>query len=90
MKNPEFQYGEFQQDPLVLASKSPIRAALLRNAGLKIVTCTADIDERAVEAALGHDVDPEDVALVLAEAKALDVSKAYPNTIIIGADQTMS
>ncbi len=90
MKNPELHYGEFQQEALVLASKSPIRAALLRNAGLKIVTCVADIDERSVESALGRDVDPEDVALILAEAKALDVAKAYPDAIIIGADQTMS
>ncbi|PCJ87247.1 MAG: septum formation protein Maf [Hyphomicrobiales bacterium] len=90
MNSPELDYGEFQNEALVLASKSPIRAALLRNAGLKIITCAANIDERAVEAALGRDVDPEDVALVLAEAKALDVANAYPDTLIIGADQTLS
>lgn len=84
------KFGEFQSEALILASKSPARAALLRNAGLKITTATADIDERSVEAALGNELEAEDVALVLAEAKALDVAARYPDTLIIGADQTLS
>lgn len=83
------EFGEFQTEKLVLASKSPVRAALLRNAGLKISTATADIDERSVEAALGNELEAEDVALVLAEAKALDVAVRYPDTLVIGADQTL-
>ncbi len=39
-------------DKLVLASKSPFRSALLKNAGIEFSTASADIDERAVEAPL--------------------------------------
>ncbi|MEP0521622.1 MAG: Maf family nucleotide pyrophosphatase [Hyphomicrobiales bacterium] len=83
-------YGEFQSEAIILASKSPVRAALLRNAGLKIATAAADIDERSVEDALGNELEADDVALVLAEAKALDVAENYPDTLVIGADQTLS
>ncbi|MFK4824666.1 Maf-like protein [Paenochrobactrum sp. BZR 588] len=76
---------------LILASKSPFRAQLLNNAGLIFGTENADIDERAVEAPLYRSgATPEDVAVVLAEAKALAVSAKYPDAIIIGCDQTLS
>jgi nucleoside triphosphate pyrophosphatase len=38
----------------------------------------------------GSGASPEDVALVLAEAKALDVSAKNPDAIVIGTDQTLS
>lgn len=76
---------------LILASKSPFRAQLLNNAGLTFGTENADIDERAVEAPLYRSgATPEDVAMVLAEAKALAVSEKHPDAIIIGCDQTLS
>lgn len=76
---------------LILASKSPFRAQLLKNAGLTFGTENADIDERAVEAPLYRSgATPEDVAMVLAEAKALAVSEKHPDAIIIGCDQTLS
>lgn len=74
---------------LVLASASPFRKALLENAGLTFDVEPAQIDERAVEAALG-DLNPEDVATILAEAKAQDVSERNPGAIVIGSDQTLS
>lgn len=83
-------FGEFQHAPLVLASKSPARAGLLRAAGLTIVTAEAAIDERSVETALGSDIDGEDVALILAQAKAADVAPRFPDTRVIGADQTLT
>lgn len=55
-------YGEFQLAPLVLASKSPARAGLLRAAGLKITTAEAGIDERSVEAAVGDTLEGSDLA----------------------------
>ena len=59
---------------LILASKSPFRALLMHNAGLAFAQHAADVDERAIEAAMDADgVSPEDLALVLAEVKALDV-----------------
>jgi septum formation protein len=73
---------------LVLASSSPFRRILLQNAGLVFQSRAAEIDERAIEAS-GHG-SPEEVALVLARAKALDVSRHFPGALVIGSDQTMS
>lgn len=78
-------------DKLVLASKSPFRSALLKNAGIEFSTASADINERAVETPLYETgATPEEVAQVLAEAKALDVSEKNPGTVVIGCDQTLS
>ena len=78
-------------DKLVLASKSPFRSALLKNAGIEFSTASADINERAVEAPLYETgATPEEVAQVLAEAKALDVSEKNPGAVVIGCDQTLS
>ncbi|UXN61887.1 Maf-like protein [Phyllobacterium zundukense] len=76
---------------IILASKSPFRATLLKNAGISFTVQSADIDERAVEAPLYESgATPEDVAQILAEAKALDVSERNPSALIIGSDQTLS
>lgn len=74
---------------LVLASSSPFRKMLLDNAGLAFEARAADIDERAIEASADHG-EPDEVARVLAKAKALDVSAHFPGALIIGSDQTMS
>jgi septum formation protein len=77
--------------PLILASKSPFRAQILRNAGIAFRAEAAAVDERAAEAPLlKSGAAPEDVASVLAEAKALDVSARFPDALVIGADQTLS
>ncbi|MBA8836904.1 Maf-like protein [Ochrobactrum sp. RH2CCR150] len=76
---------------LILASKSPFRSALLKNAGIEFSGESADIDERAVEAPLYETgATPEEVAQVLAEAKALDVAEKNPGAVVIGCDQTLS
>jgi septum formation protein len=75
--------------PLVLASKSESRHAMLRNAGIPHEVSPAGIDERAIE---------EDAALqsaaaaaeLLACAKALAVSGRRPAGLILGADQTLA
>jgi septum formation protein len=78
-------------DRIILASGSPFRKALLANAGVQFSAVPAEIDERAVEAPLqGSGTTPEDVALILAEAKALDVSERNPGALVIGCDQTLS
>ena len=75
----------------ILASKSPFRAALLRNAGIEFETQSAEIDERAAETPLYQTgATPDDVAIVLAEAKALDVSERNRDAVVIGCDQTLS
>lgn len=76
---------------IILASGSPFRKALLANAGVTFTVVRPDIDERAVEAPLADTgATPEDVALILAEAKALDVSARHPQALVIGSDQTLS
>lgn len=76
---------------LILASKSPFRAMLMRNAGLEFVQHGADVDERAIESAMYTDgVSPEDLASTLAEVKALDVSAKHPDAFVVGSDQTLS
>jgi septum formation protein len=76
---------------IILASGSPHRRALLRNAGLEFSVEKPEIDERAVEAALDDSgATPEDVAMVLAEAKATAVSEIHADALVIGSDQTLS
>lgn len=76
---------------LVLASGSRIRAELMKNAGLAIDIDPADVDERAVEAPLiDSGFPPEDLASVLAEAKANDVSGRRSGDLVVGADQILA
>ncbi len=78
-------------EKLILASSSPFRSALLKGAGLDFEAQAADLDERALEAPLqGSGATPDEVALVLAEAKATDVSERRPGRLVIGCDQTLS
>lgn len=76
---------------LVLASGSPFRKKMLEDAGLVFETQKPEIDERAVEKAVeGSGINPQDLAAILAEAKALDVSQTRSGAIVIGTDQTLS
>jgi septum formation protein len=76
---------------IVLASSSPFRKAMLEAAGVAVDVVPAKIDERAVEKTLeGTGASPEDVAQVLAEAKALEVSERQPGRLVLGCDQTLS
>lgn len=78
-------------DTIVLASGSPFRRKMLEDAGLAFTVQRPEIDERAVESAVeGTGMTPEDLASILAEAKALDVSQRSPGALVIGTDQTLS
>lgn len=78
-------------ETIILASASPFRLTMLQDAGVAVEAVPASIDERAVELALeGTGSTPEDVALVLAEAKALRVSEERPGALVLGCDQTLS
>ena len=77
--------------PIVLASGSPFRRKMLEDAGILVEAIPADIDERAVESAIeGSGITPGELAVILAEAKAVDVSQRLPDRLVIGADQTLS
>lgn len=76
--------------PIVLASTSPIRATLLRNAGLQLATHAARVDEGAIKAALlAEGASPRDIADTLAEMKAERVALRHPDALVIGADQVL-
>ncbi len=76
---------------VVLASGSRFRKAMLEAAGVVIDVMPAAIDERAVEKTLeSTGATPHEVAEVLAEAKALDVSEKQPGRLVLGCDQTLS
>ena len=76
---------------LILASGSATRAAMLTQAGLLFERVRPDVDERAVEASLNDTgLGADDVAAVLAEVKAVQVSNLRPDDLVIGADQTLA
>lgn len=78
---------------IILASGSSARRAMLQGAGLSFEVFPSDVDETAIREALSADndgVDPEDIADVLARAKAETVSAANPDAIVIGADQVLA
>jgi septum formation protein len=75
--------------PLVLASRSASRRAMLASAGLPIEVMVPDLDERAVEAAAGP-LEPVKVAMLLAREKAKAIAREKPGRLVIGADQTLA
>ncbi|MDY6825522.1 MAG: nucleoside triphosphate pyrophosphatase [Thermodesulfobacteriota bacterium] len=78
MDNPSIIH---HHQPLVLASRSPRREFLLKQAGLEFSVCESDVDEAGYEW-----TEPEDYTKTLAMAKAEDVAARYPDQWIIGAD----
>lgn len=70
---------------LVLASASPRRQELLRNAGISFTVEPADIDETP-----RHGESPRDCAERLAREKALAVSNTRPQDYVLGADTVVA
>jgi septum formation protein len=66
---------------LVLASASPRRQELLRNAGIAFTVQPADIDESPLPGE-----NPRDCAERLAREKALAVWRTRPQDVVLGAD----
>jgi septum formation protein len=74
---------------LILASTSATRQAMLRHAGLEFTASAPVVDEAALVAA-NPQWKPRETALKLAEAKAIDVSRRFPDAWVIGADQVLA
>src|ERR1700691_2699073 len=66
---------------IILASASPRRQELLRNAGISFIVKPADIDETALAGE-----SPRECAERLAREKALAVFKSEPRSYVLGAD----
>jgi septum formation protein len=65
----------------VLASKSPRRRYLLKQAGLDFLVVPSQVDESKIVIN-----DPESYVIELAKAKAEDIAQRYPESWVIGAD----
>lgn len=75
---------------VVLATASASRCAILKNAGVEFVARPAGIDEREIEAPLAAiGKSPAEMAMALAEAKALAVASSETDAVVIGADQVL-
>lgn len=76
--------------PLILASRSPARAALLARARVAFEAVSAAVDEAAVKAGmLAEGAPPRDVADALAELKGLRVASRMPGRLVLAADQVL-
>ena len=73
---------------LILASGSAVRARLLQNAGLTFDVVASSVDENDIKNAQS-DATVEDLAMILARAKAAEVAAKYPDALTIGADQIL-
>ncbi|HEU5428955.1 MAG TPA: Maf family protein [Actinocrinis sp.] len=70
---------------LVLASESPARLALLRNAGFAPEAIVSGVDEDSFDA-----TSPVELALILARAKARAVAqRVEPGALVIGCDSVL-
>jgi septum formation protein len=77
---------------IVLASASPARKKLLLAAGIEPSIVVSAVDEDAVTAAAREtygELAPEDIALVLARAKAEDVAAQIEHALVIGCDSVL-
>ena len=72
---------------LILASTSSIRRAMLDAAGVACETMAPEVDESAAKE---KPADPREIALELAAAKALAVSRQRLNDWVIGSDSVVS
>lgn len=70
---------------IILASASASRKAMLEAAGVAFEARPADVDEAAIRRELVA-VPPGEVAMILAEAKALAGSAAAPGRLVLGSD----
>ncbi len=75
--------------PVVLASQSQSRAALLSAAGVRFSKISSGVDETLIkDRMLAEGASPLQIAQALGEAKAVAVS-AHTQGLVIGADQTL-
>ncbi|MEV0678297.1 Maf family protein [Actinosynnema sp. NPDC050436] len=72
----------------VLASASPARLTVLRNAGVEPVVRVSGVDEDAVAAAL-PDPEPDELVTALAVAKAEAVAGDERDAVVVGCDSML-
>ena len=73
---------------IILASSSPSRRKILNATGINFLSKKPTVDEEVLKTSFKG--NPKNLALMLAEEKALSVSQDYSNSYVIGADQVLS
>jgi septum formation protein len=82
--------GQAETPRLILASASVTRATLLAAAGLRFEAIAAHVDEDEIKrSARAEGCQPSETALLLAEMKALRLSRRHPDAVVIGCDQLL-
>lgn len=77
-------------DPLILASTSSVRKALLQAAGLTFQAVAPRVDEEMIKASLlAEQASARDIADALAEMKARRVADHHPDAVVLGCDQVL-
>ena len=86
-------FASLPSGPLILASSSHTRQALLAAAGIDLRTAPVAIDEVSIRAACAaENIDPVDVAILLAEMKGKAASQRHAITdgqLVLAADQIL-
>jgi septum formation protein len=72
---------EIEKQPLILASASPRRSWLLKQAGLDFQVIPSRFDESSIK-----ELNPGTLVRTLAEAKAVEIATQHPACWVIGAD----
>ena len=78
------------RDKIILASKSKVRATILKENGIKYEVLPAHVDEDQVKQSLLKEKEtPNIISKNLAELKANEISEKKPNVFVIGADSVI-
>lgn len=76
--------------PIILASCSAARKRLLEMAGVSFTTVAPVVDEEGIKReSASEDILSGELAIRLAQAKALAVAKSHLSSIVVGADQIL-
>ena len=68
---------------IILASKSPIRKGIMEKLGVEFDVDVSEVDEQEIKE---YCKDPNQLVMLLAEAKTLAVAQRHENAIVIGSD----
>ena len=76
--------------PLILASQSQARQALLKQAAISYTALPASIDEELIrQSAQAEGASPDEIAVLLAELKGQKIASAHPDAMVIASDQLL-
>lgn len=74
---------------LILASESEVRKKMLADLNIEFQVLKPDFDEEAAKTGIA-DLSIKEQAIFLSRGKALSISKKYPESLVIAADQICS